>query len=292
MTPLSKNIKKHRLEKGFTQEALASLLGVSAQAVSKWETSDTYPDAALLLPLAEALGVSLDTLFDSAGVSTADVSQRIGRLLASAPAEERIALALTLCWQIQRGLVLDGTDDLPYLPKEKEKRGRASYFLGDHGFTLISDGKEPFFSLFPEPEDGFGHFLEDADALKEIFSLLSEEDTLRALFYLLEQNPGYIFEGEVLGRACSIEDDRLNAVLDGLLRLKAVEARPLCINGESRTLYYAIQSHSLLALFLVAKQLCYRGAYRLRMHERTRPLLRYRKNMQTDEEAKRREKSE
>lgn len=292
MTPLSKNIKKHRLEKGFTQEALASLLGVSAQAVSKWETSDTYPDAALLLPLAEALGVSLDTLFDSACVSTADVSQRIGRLLASVPAEERTALALALCWQIQRGLVLDGTDDLPYLPKEKEKRGRASYFLGDHGFTLISDGKEPFFSLFPEPEDGFGHFLEDADALKEIFSLLSEEDTLRALFYLLEQNPGYIFEGEVLGRACSIEDDRLNAVLDGLLRLKAVEARTLCINGESRTLYYAIQSHSLLALFLVAKQLCYRGAYRLRMHARTRPLLRYRKNMQTDDEAKRREKSE
>lgn len=35
---LSQNIKRLRLEKEMTQEQLASLLGVSAQAVSKWET--------------------------------------------------------------------------------------------------------------------------------------------------------------------------------------------------------------------------------------------------------------
>ena len=38
---LSQNIKKLRLEKGLTQEQLALKLGVSAQAVSKWENSDT-----------------------------------------------------------------------------------------------------------------------------------------------------------------------------------------------------------------------------------------------------------
>ena len=55
-------LKKLRLEKQMTQEQLASLLGVSAQAVSKWETSETYPDGALLVPIANALDVSLDVL--------------------------------------------------------------------------------------------------------------------------------------------------------------------------------------------------------------------------------------
>ena len=60
---LSANIKRLRLEKDMTQEQLATKLGVSAQAVSKWETSETYPDGALLVPICNALGTSLDILF-------------------------------------------------------------------------------------------------------------------------------------------------------------------------------------------------------------------------------------
>ena len=48
---LSENIKNFRLKKDLTQEQLASRLGVSAQAVSKWERSETYPDGALLVSL-------------------------------------------------------------------------------------------------------------------------------------------------------------------------------------------------------------------------------------------------
>ena len=78
---LSANIKRLRLEKSMTQEQLATKLGVSAQAVSKWETSETYPDGALLVPLAKILEVSLDELFDNESVSMADLSGRIISLL-------------------------------------------------------------------------------------------------------------------------------------------------------------------------------------------------------------------
>ena len=60
---LSGNIKKLRLEKNMTQEQLAARLGVSPQAVSKWETSDTYPDGAMLVPLAKELGVTIEDLY-------------------------------------------------------------------------------------------------------------------------------------------------------------------------------------------------------------------------------------
>ena len=53
-------IARKRREKNLTQEQLAVRLGVSAQAVSKWETSETYPDGPLLLPLARELDASLE----------------------------------------------------------------------------------------------------------------------------------------------------------------------------------------------------------------------------------------
>lgn len=55
-------IMELRRKKGMTQEQLAAILGVSAPAVSKWETDSSCPDIALLCPLARALGTNVDTL--------------------------------------------------------------------------------------------------------------------------------------------------------------------------------------------------------------------------------------
>ncbi len=52
-----------RKEKSLSQKQVAELLGVSAQAVSKWETGLSYPDITILPELANVLGVSIDTLF-------------------------------------------------------------------------------------------------------------------------------------------------------------------------------------------------------------------------------------
>ena len=61
---LGKKIKSLRLQKGVTQETLASELGVTAQAVSKWENGTTLPDIQLLPPLSVFFGVSIDELFE------------------------------------------------------------------------------------------------------------------------------------------------------------------------------------------------------------------------------------
>ena len=57
-------IKHLRSQAGLTQEQLAGKLGISAQAVSKWETAVTMPDIVLLPALAGELGVTIDELFD------------------------------------------------------------------------------------------------------------------------------------------------------------------------------------------------------------------------------------
>ena len=59
---LNENIAALRKKKGLTQEELARLFGVTNQAVSKWESSQSCPDVALLPKIAGYFGVSVDAL--------------------------------------------------------------------------------------------------------------------------------------------------------------------------------------------------------------------------------------
>ena len=61
---IGKRIAALRKEKGLTQEELADHMGVSPQAVSKWENDQTCPDISALPKLARLLGVSVDELLE------------------------------------------------------------------------------------------------------------------------------------------------------------------------------------------------------------------------------------
>ena len=61
-TVFSKQLQKLRKQSGITQEQLAAKLGVTAQAVSKWENGLSVPDSDLLIFLAEELDTSVSAL--------------------------------------------------------------------------------------------------------------------------------------------------------------------------------------------------------------------------------------
>ena len=62
---LGKRISFHRKRLGLTQDQLAERLGVTAQAVSKWENDLSCPDIAMLPKLASLFGISIDALLGS-----------------------------------------------------------------------------------------------------------------------------------------------------------------------------------------------------------------------------------
>jgi len=62
MLKLDENLRKFRLKRELTQEQFANILGVSAQAVSRWENGTTYPDITLLPTIASYFEVTLDEL--------------------------------------------------------------------------------------------------------------------------------------------------------------------------------------------------------------------------------------
>ena len=72
-------IKQLREQKALTQAQLADILGITAKAVSKWETAKGLPDITLIEPLAAALGVSVAELMAGAAVVNRNVSANLLR---------------------------------------------------------------------------------------------------------------------------------------------------------------------------------------------------------------------
>ncbi len=61
---ISEKIKEYRRQNGLTQEEFGKLLGVSAQAISKWEREECYPDITFLPELAALLSCNVNDFFD------------------------------------------------------------------------------------------------------------------------------------------------------------------------------------------------------------------------------------
>lgn len=78
MNTMGSRIAARRKEKGMTQEELALKMGVSAQAVSKWENDASCPDISLLPRLCRIMGITSDELLtgDNSSVKMLPPSQR------------------------------------------------------------------------------------------------------------------------------------------------------------------------------------------------------------------------
>ena len=136
-------IKRLRNEQGVTQDALAEYLGISYQAVSKWETGTTLPDITLLPKLAVFFGIRIDELFS---VDHEDELERIdGMLQRETMTDQNYAYAKR---------ILDGI--LRESPKNVEVMKRyAKVYLVKSNTDLITAGKmlEQAMELAPMDEE-------------------------------------------------------------------------------------------------------------------------------------------
>ena len=90
-------IKKLRAENNITQDALATAVGVTPQAISRWEAESGYPDIELLPVLADFFSVSVDELIgyrlSEREKELADIKKELERLSEVGSVEERVAYA-------------------------------------------------------------------------------------------------------------------------------------------------------------------------------------------------------
>ena len=146
---------RERKKRGLSQEELAERLGVSRQAVSKWETGEASPDLSKLLSLSEALGVSLDVLCglrDPEADAPADDGGTAGRrLLCRRWVSALLALVLlTGGFALGRITALDRGE----APSSSDQVGLSeplpeNFSVSGLSFRLTDDGSGLFYAFTP-----------------------------------------------------------------------------------------------------------------------------------------------
>jgi phosphoribosylformylglycinamidine cyclo-ligase len=130
---LGERVRLQRERRGLTQNELGGPLGVSPQAVSKWERGENAPDIALLSPLADALAVSVDWLlgrgpqedglsYEKAGVSIPAAMRAKARIAELLPARDPRVLSSFSAFAQVLGPQFAGLDD-PVLVLKAEEPG-------------------------------------------------------------------------------------------------------------------------------------------------------------------------
>ena len=251
---LHENLRKARLERGLTQEALGEKLNMSPQAVSKWERGECMPDAALLPQLAETLGLSLDRLFGRKTASFEDAAQSTEDWLLSLDRQERWRQALRLGQVVQRALsgIMDRTVSSFFAAHwiREEERDTASA-LPEGFFSFSRREKLSFLTLFPTPEGGWGKALEeDRPALWEA---LADEDVRKALRAFC----GMIGQAECFDRAwleqqlADLEIGDPAGTLETLGKLGVVRRQRIRLDGKETEVFRLYLHVNLLQILLL-----------------------------------------
>ena len=190
MSVIGEQIKKYRVQKKYTQEKLGSMIGVTTQAVSKWERGGT-PDAEVLPRLADALGVSIDALF---GREEQDAQLLLTKNLSMTPSEEAFRQAFSYCWSFIPGLMgeesfSEGFYD-SFIAHTGQQREQSPDFLAkllrDDGMTLarMSNDFRYFFLMVRPHDDGILSHFESEEAIRQVFALFADKKILKILYYL------------------------------------------------------------------------------------------------------------
>ncbi|MBE6613516.1 MAG: helix-turn-helix transcriptional regulator, partial [Ruminococcaceae bacterium] len=198
MTALSETIARLRKEKNVTQEAVAQAVGVSTQAVSKWENGG-LPDVELLPAIADYFGVSVDMLFGRE-ISAGNLEEAITRRFASMPEEDRMELAFQLAWVMERALFRPDEKDHDIAAIRASHKGgpqQYSRITLDSGFTQMGLAPLSYFLLVPENEN-FREKLTDGVDFTALFTDLAMPDVLDAFLLLYSRPTGKFFTAGLL----------------------------------------------------------------------------------------------
>ena len=199
---LSENIRSYRLKKRFTQEQLANRLGVSPQAVSRWETSDTMPDTALLPDLARTLETSIDALFGYVSSDRTSLYDAIERFVTAADSEaekiKRVYELIVAGNKCVRGewdtLAPDYSEYRNTLtekktPEQIASMGQVSTLLPDAAVMTFESTFFPYAAVIAPSSESFASILNKTDALRALFHALGDRDAFLCLMHLLHKQP-------------------------------------------------------------------------------------------------------
>ncbi len=217
-------ISKFRKARGMTQEELGKRVGVSTQAVSRWECGGA-PDIALLPEIADTLGVATDALFGREDALPDDMEGMITKWAAALPKEELLDTLVRLIWRCcmssflyEKQLVyLDGfekgeiTQSGVTLLSKSEISFENGYMMGSYAKDIS------FMMVMPEPKEGYARFFASCDEYRKLFLALSQPLCLEILFEMHTVPDARIFTASAMANRLGITLEQVEGTMETLV---------------------------------------------------------------------------
>ena len=220
-------IREARQKKGLKQDALATALHVTPQAISRWETGQTAPDIHLLIPLSKALGLGVDQLLG--GDRRQDFENRYEQVCGYGPEAQ-----LLVCEEALK----EFPNDASFL----FRRASCEFYLGKHSQTdenlrrsYLNHAAEHVWTLHHENPDDKGYL----SLLTHIYVELGERKEAEAL---LKRCKDVVMVNRLLA----------NYVLEGEEKIKLQQA---LLNQEVIALYNRLLNYNTPESIAVAHDL-------------------------------------
>ncbi|MBR6768927.1 MAG: helix-turn-helix transcriptional regulator [Clostridia bacterium] len=273
---MGKNIAYFRKSKGYTQEELGQKIGVTNQAVSKWESETSMPDIMLLPKIANALDVTLDDLFAEHIIQTSAQKSKVfnEKAVHNFPKDAQAVIIDSLChqtnlvncnaWDILKGEQSPSTkkyDQIRQLYTMCCLSDTAGAAFVSNTLTMIDSGIKPtdIGSVFDKPEVASGiKKLSDSNVRQmlshicnEYFQSTAPFDYKNSEYFTIEIRPNE------LSRSLEISTDDVQEALEKLMSLHIVE---LETNDGTRYLLHKIKAIEAAVTFRLIERLIHNEA--------------------------------
>lgn len=256
---ISENIARYRKQKGYTQEQLGEIVGVTNQAVSKWESAVSLPDIMLLPKIADALGVTLEELYGidkipEKAINRSDFYKSTNQTIIGLLYDQigtGIMLPLASSTHNQELIEasknphtgkIDNITDNRVFKLYSETSGFAyisrDLSIIDPGYDVINDGK-----VFNNRD------------ICAVLRKISDKNVLRLMSYMHTEEccnnpgvPGEKFLFDDLLSKCSMDEETLSEAMDKLMSLNIIER-----STEDQIIKYELHKSKVIQLANILK---------------------------------------
>ena len=254
---IGKQIAAMRKERGIKQEELANTMGVTAQAVSKWENGGV-PDTELIPKIADFFGVSIDALFGRSLTDYGDLQTALVKKIINTPQQDRFRLVFNYCWDMERALFGEIPKDGSIEEYEKalgKNEQRYSCVLSDHGFTRMGIANRlQYFLLVPEIEDKEKAFFDGIDYVS-FFKDFSDKDVFDACVMLNKRDASISFTPGLLVKNMGIEFERAREIINILFKYNLLSSNRIEMDDETQVAYNFKPTPSFVAMLIFVREM-------------------------------------
>lgn len=222
----SNTLQSLRKERKITQEQLATYLGVSSQAVSKWENG-SYPEGDLLPRIADYFEVSIDYLYGK-GSEGKTIEQAVFEYLQKCVEDDMSKYnnasnhpsfgntARNLFWAIQTSPWANNKNYYQR-PENLEGAKTASVIMDDAVYSYMGLNRNDDFYLFlqrPADCEGFENWITDNKKAAALFKFLADEDNISFLRYLFSLRNGEFASLDAISKGANISKGKAEKAIE------------------------------------------------------------------------------